>query len=387
MAHSILDILKMTDEQVFDYIIESLFDKDYKIFTDQEEDNYILAIPTDAEGVVVEPNKICLVAHIDTCMRTRKNQKIIQKGHIIKNKSGILGADDRAGVYAILELLELEQEKRPIVVFTNYEESGGLGVNRLLEDKGLDDVIEKINLFVELDRKGANEYVFYTNILPKDIKTWVEKHGWKEHYGSYSDVSDITEELKIPHVNLSVGYYSQHTSGEYLNMKVLKENITLYNELLNDSEGLPRIIMTKEQITAYQWKSGYSGNWREKYKASSFDYESQDQWDTDAPFGSDEWWEYYYEYNKNIPYPGPKSRGFENREFEEEDPSYNDCQMELWEEKLAFQSDHFEVHWLMLMKTVNYFRTVDRLLWFRECKVLFKQESKPEVKPVIKKEE
>ena len=57
------------------------------------------------EGVTIHLN-----SHLDTVPRTQKNRTIKELGGIVyayqKNKRAILGADDRAGVTAIFELLD-----------------------------------------------------------------------------------------------------------------------------------------------------------------------------------------------------------------------------------------------------------------------------------------
>ncbi len=158
---------------------------------------------------------IMLVAHIDTVTRNRK-LKFRVKHNRISARNSVLGADDRAGIYAIMEILNLCKTTgtpMPSILFTNYEESGLIGVNVFIDAK----VMEKnMNLFIELDRRGSNEYVYYDFIMPKEVKSYIESFGYTSHIGSMSDVLSLTEEYKVPHVNLSVGYYNQHTENEYL---------------------------------------------------------------------------------------------------------------------------------------------------------------------------
>ena len=158
---------------------------------------------------------IMLVAHIDTISRNR-NLKIRVKKDRIKARNSVLGADDRAGIYAILEILRMCQEQNvpmPSVLFTNYEEIGCVGANAFCSA----DVMNKnMNLFIELDRQGYNEFVYYSWMLPKPIQTYVEGYRYVEAMGSMSDVDLLTEKYMVPHLNLSVGYYNQHTVREYL---------------------------------------------------------------------------------------------------------------------------------------------------------------------------
>ena len=203
----LLNILKMTDGELGGYLKCTLKKHYKKVLTDG--DNYIYAKGT---------SPLCLVAHIDT-VRGKNDLPVnlVVSRNVIRNASGVLGADDRAGVYGILEVMRGCIENNfpmPHIIFTNYEESGGRGVKAFIRDKKFDP--RGIDLLVELDRKGCNEYVFYSTTLPQPVKDYVKSFGFREERGSYSDISDLTDEYQIPSVNLSIGYYSQHCNAEYL---------------------------------------------------------------------------------------------------------------------------------------------------------------------------
>jgi len=158
---------------------------------------------------------MCLVAHWDTLATYPLQLKMV--GQIITRKGkGILGADDRAGVWAIFEVLRrLSSANKPLpsILLTNYEEKGGLGVKSWIDKIGLN--CEDV-LFIELDRKGANQYVDYSYPLPKQITNYMARFGFIQHSGTYSDIADISDEFLIPSVNVSVGYYEQHSKDERL---------------------------------------------------------------------------------------------------------------------------------------------------------------------------
>jgi hypothetical protein len=154
---------------------------------------------------------------------------------VIYNPNDILGADDRAGVYGLLMAAKTAASMGvalPTLVFTDQEETGGVGVKTLLEDKILN--TDSINLFVEMDRKGCNEYVFYSWSLPKAVKKYVRSFGYNESKGSYSDITDITDDTGIPSVNVSCGYYNQHTESEVLHVDELEMNIGRVVQMLAD---------------------------------------------------------------------------------------------------------------------------------------------------------
>jgi len=212
------DILKMDTKALFDYL-KTLLDRDYQLSTVDDGENYIFYESLD--------NPICLVAHIDT-VRPKGKLKLEQAKRIIRNKKGVLGADDRAGVYGVIELLRRCKKQGisyPSVLFTNHEEIGGVGVKVFIDDFIKTLPFQNTHLFIEMDRCNANQYVYYSEYLPDEVKTYVESFGFVESYGSYSDIADLTDIFSIPSVNLSIGYYEQHTKNERLHLDEM--NLTI----------------------------------------------------------------------------------------------------------------------------------------------------------------
>jgi hypothetical protein len=226
IVEKLLAVLEMEDKALIEYLKGELLKHYPEIVTDH--DNYIVA---------TGPNTMALVAHMDTVRRTDA-VNIVQYRNLIWNTTGVLGADDRAGVFGILEVVEHCVKNGiplPTVIFTNYEESGGRGVSKLLSDKAL--VSDHIHMFLELDRQGCNDYVFYSLSLPKECKQYVECFGFKESHGSYSDISDLSDELLIPSVNLSIGYYRQHSASEVLHIDEMYLTINRVIDMLQDPVG------------------------------------------------------------------------------------------------------------------------------------------------------
>lgn len=169
-----------------------------------------------------------LVAHMDTCIRN-KDLVILENNGIYTAKDSILGADDRAGIYAILKILE--SGLRPSFLFTNYEESGLIGVRQFIKEDLLN--TDNLKLFVEIDRQGCNDFVFYSSSLPTEVKYYAESFGFVETWGILSDVQELTEKTRIPHINVSAGYYNQHSTSERLHLDELELTISRVIRLLN----------------------------------------------------------------------------------------------------------------------------------------------------------
>lgn len=162
---------------------------------------------------------LVLIAHTDTL--PRKKVELVQKGVVLTNKYGLLGADDRAGVYAALEVYKKAKVK-PHLLFTDMEEVGGVGAKEVANKMQCP---EGVNLLIELDRKGCNEYVTYQD-QQKGVHKYIKKFGFREEYGSYSDIADIGPAWNCASVNVSVGYYNQHTEKESLHLDELELTIS-----------------------------------------------------------------------------------------------------------------------------------------------------------------
>lgn len=205
-------------------------------WTNEEMMSFIRTFPSNIrklEGndfVFIEGTKgtpFVLVAHVDTL--PRKKVKLVQKGVVVTNQHGLLGADDRAGVYAALQTY-LVAKIKPHLLFTDREEVGGVGAKEVARAM---ECPEGVRLLIELDRKSCNEYVVYQD-QQKGVHSYIQRFGFKEDFGSYSDIADIGPAWNCASVNLSVGYYNQHTEKESLHVDELNLTIDRLLRMLTD---------------------------------------------------------------------------------------------------------------------------------------------------------
>lgn len=159
-----------------------------------------------------------IVSHIDTVSIKQVALKVTS--NVVRNTAGALGADDRAGVYAALKIYQKAVVK-PHLLFTDLEEVGGIGAKEVADTLPCPDGVK---LLIELDRRGCNEWVSYEE-QHKKVKKYIEKFGFVEEYGSYSDIADIAPMWNKASVNLSVGYYDQHTAKERLHIDEMELTI------------------------------------------------------------------------------------------------------------------------------------------------------------------
>jgi hypothetical protein len=193
-------------------------------------------------------------AHVDT-VRLKDDIKIIRKHNIMRANDAILGADDRAGVFAILKIAEwckTEKLQCPNILLTDGEEGGGWGMITFTESHKNKE-LSHVRLAVAFDRQGGNEYVTY-NDLHDNVRKYIESFGFNKAIGSFSDIEFFTDEYQIPSVNLSVGYYMQHTKQERLH----------WDELLLTIERAKMIVKTPINKLYKSKKSpwaGYRSQW------------------------------------------------------------------------------------------------------------------------------
>lgn len=168
---------------------------------------------------------VLLVALMDTVHKQLVKTICYSKdGNIVMSPEGI-GGDDRAGVYMILQIIK---KHRCHVLFCEDEETGGVGAQKFAAS----DIKPEINYIVELDRHGSNDAIFYDCNNP-EFTEFVTGFGFKEDMGSFSDISIISPTLKVAAVNISAGYYCEHSRHEYVDLRVMEKNIGLVGKMVS----------------------------------------------------------------------------------------------------------------------------------------------------------
>jgi len=190
----------------------------------------------------------------------------------------VLGADDRAGVYAMFSVLSTlassmqgDASSLPYIILTDQEEVGGVGAKEVCNSGLFADHADRISFFLEFDRRGAGEFVSYDSAgAPnEDLESLFMEYGFELGHGSYSDVADFTRKTGISNVNVSVGYHNEHFSEETLHMDELAMTITRITSMLNDEP----LVYARQFEENVQSGKGWS---RGIYP--SFGYNGLDDW-------------------------------------------------------------------------------------------------------------
>lgn len=216
------NLLTFNQTELFEHIAQKV----------SKNNNYYI-IAFNKSGIIVIPksvNKYPLIcSHLDTINDSKKiklqNSDIEIDGDIIRlSKSSLakcLGGDDRCGVYTALQLIYLGFPFG--FAFFCDEEIGCIGSSRLAKDI---DENKNITTFIGLDRRGLDNVAVY-GYNNQDLINLFENEGYIEVDGSITDVAVLSEQSSrnLACVNLSVGYYNEHTKREFINIFAIQRAI------------------------------------------------------------------------------------------------------------------------------------------------------------------
>lgn len=206
--------------------------KGYSIYTyGRLENSFTICLPKKLKKGELMP---CFISHTDTVSQNKPTRFELVNG-VLSNPDGVLGADDRAGVYILSEMMK--QQIRGIYIFTAGEEIGGWGAKACIRHDHFQEILPNISCFIELDRQDNKDIALYgydnTNLC-----AIFEKFGYKQSWGSYTDAVEFSEDTGLACINISVGYKNQHTAKECL---VLKDMEATLNIMINH---LPKELYT-----------------------------------------------------------------------------------------------------------------------------------------------
>lgn len=267
------DICRMTQHEVKQYMKGYLASYKYKVI---DQDGFLYA-----KGDV----PVLLIAHMDTVHKTQCKE--------IKNVNGKLsspqgiGGDDRCGVFIIMNLVK---ELHCSVLLCEDEEKGCIGASKFKratykDAEGKEQRYIKnldVNYMVEFDRRGKNDAVFYHCGNEEFIDFIEDATNFKFANGSMSDISALMEEANLSAVNLSCGYYSAHTTYEYVMYDEMMDTVDAAKVLIKEKCDKPFEYVKKKPSVPTSWQNfnnnhksytpGYAKGYEEdEYYGSLFD--------------------------------------------------------------------------------------------------------------------
>ena len=225
-------VLQEKDYRLFEKLV-SLSEKEMvRAMTQLIKSKYDNVIATKDYIIAIGNIPIALVAHMDTVFKFPVSDLYYdQRKGVLWSPEG-LGADDRAGIFAIIKILQ--DGLRPSVILTTGEEDGGVGACAIC-DKYPECPIEGLKYMIQLDRRGTNDCVFYDCYCPEFVD-YVESFGFCERWGSFTDISFLMPQWQTVGVNLSVGYEDEHSKQEILNINPLFDTIKKVKKMLTEQE-------------------------------------------------------------------------------------------------------------------------------------------------------
>ena len=236
-----------------------------------------LTISRKGEFVLVKGEApIMLLAHMDTVHKERVKQICkTENGNVLMSPQGI-GGDDRCGVYALNTVYSLAPVK-PWLLFLCDEEIGCVGAGkfaRRFEKSLLPEKLKEVKCLIEIDRKGSKDAVYY-DYANDDFEDYITSKGFKTAFGSCSDISYVAPAMGVAAVNLSSGYYNQHTQHEYIVSSEIDETSRKVLDIVADSvkPDFPRYEY-REKFSSHgffgrswyedDWYDSWGGNYTEK---------------------------------------------------------------------------------------------------------------------------
>ena len=221
---------------------------------------------------------ILLTAHMDTVHTQTVETFYEYKRNIISSPEGI-GGDDRCGIYMIKHIVE-KSGMLPYILFCEQEEIGGVGSRKFCATPYINELAD-MKFLIELDRANANDLVFYDD-ENEEFHEWCEKiTGYKEAYGSFSDICHLSPECTVASVNISCGYYNAHTRDEYVVFSEMENSIKAAVKLMKEGIKLDKpfeyIEYPKRKWNDYDF--GYTSSYGKWFEDSNYTGQYWFSWD------------------------------------------------------------------------------------------------------------
>ena len=219
-------------------------------------------------------------SHLDTATSANVPVNHVFEGNLIKTDGkSILGADDKAGVTIMLNMIE--KEIPGLYYFFLGEEVGCVG-SRKVAEKHKTQKLDYIKKVVSFDRRGTNSVISFqasqrccSDTFAQALAAELNKADTSFKYekdptGVYTDSAQFVS-IYPECTNISVGYYSEHTFNERQDI----EHLTKLAEAVTkvDWSGLP-VERDPSKVEYDEWGYGWGS-----YGRSTSRYSTYDDWD------------------------------------------------------------------------------------------------------------
>lgn len=184
--------------------------------------NYYLAVGSGAPTTIIS-------CHTDTMHRNVGRQQLARKGSVLyladQQRGDVLGADDGAGVYIALRMIEAKIPA--LYVFHRAEEKGGLGSDFISRCRPK--LLAGIQRAIAFDRRGQQDIITHqmmgrccSDEFAYELSAQLDMGHLPCPYGTFTDTANYTQQ--VPEcTNIAVGYMLEHTHRESLDTDYLLE--------------------------------------------------------------------------------------------------------------------------------------------------------------------
>jgi hypothetical protein len=173
---------------------------------------------------MTKDHRTLFVAHVDTVHRKEGPNKIKQTNTHWYADGAALGADDGAGVAMLMHLLHAGVHA--YYIFTQGEECGGIGATFLAKTQR--ELLSEFDRAIAFDRRGIDSVIthqgrgrccsdVFADALSAALNADDTLMYLPDNTGVYTDTAEFID--IIPEcTNISVGYYSEHSDKESLDI-------------------------------------------------------------------------------------------------------------------------------------------------------------------------
>ncbi len=179
--------------------------------------------------------RVMFSCHTDTVHATDGRQKVYYDAHrneLFKNDTECLGADDGVGVWIMRNLIKANVPG--LYYFHQAEEIGGQGSEFVATEYR--EILTDIDFCIAFDRRGNADVITHqaggrccSDNFAQDFSIMLNNAGATKYKpcdgGVFTDSASYTH-LISECTNLSVGYYSEHSKHEYVNLTELETLMT-----------------------------------------------------------------------------------------------------------------------------------------------------------------
>ena len=231
---------------------------------------------TDQYGNVtvrIGQSNTAFTAHTDTVENKLgvNELEVSAEGLVTVKGGGILGADDGSGMYILLRMIAVN--KPGVYVFFATEELGRIGSENYTMSTG-------VNKVISFDRKGVDNLITHQmgerGCSDAFADAFIAGFGLpykKDPTGSFTDSYSFFGTVSEC-INLSVGYYNQHSKNESQDVVFLEQLVDAC--IAMDWESLPaERDYTQVQYDDADWGKigyGYAGSVTRSYKDDHYHY-------------------------------------------------------------------------------------------------------------------